>query len=93
LAHPSTTTVHTRRPGRCEDQPTTVRAALRACIENILAWLDPLARHPFAASFVPHWVGDLKPPPAAPNRTLLIVLIIIGSMLLWVGWECWRSGV
>ena len=60
LAKPSTTTMHTRRPGCCADQQTIVRAALRAYVENILAWLDPLDRHPFAASFVPHWVGDLK---------------------------------
>jgi hypothetical protein len=37
-----------------------VRAALRAYVENILAWLDPLERHPFAASFVPRWTGNLK---------------------------------
>lgn len=60
LARPSTTTVHTRRNGCCADQPTIVRAALRAYVENILAWLDPLERHPFAASFVPRWMGDLK---------------------------------
>jgi hypothetical protein len=42
------------------DRDAIVRAALRAYVENILAWLDPLERHPFAASFVPHWMGDLE---------------------------------
>jgi hypothetical protein len=42
------------------DRDAIVRAALRAYTENILAWLDPLDRHPFAASFVPRWIGDLQ---------------------------------
>ncbi|MDI3289337.1 hypothetical protein [Polyangium sp. 15x6] len=57
LPEPLTTTV---RPRRGADQDTIVRAALRAYVENILARLDPLDRHPFAASFVPHWTGDLR---------------------------------
>jgi hypothetical protein len=60
LPQPVTTTVHTRRPGCFAGQETIVRAALRAYVENILAWLDPLERHPFAASFVPRWTGNLK---------------------------------
>jgi hypothetical protein len=42
------------------DRDAIVRAALRAYVENILAWLDPLERHPFAASFVPCWTGNLE---------------------------------
>jgi hypothetical protein len=45
------------RPGR---RDAIVRAALRAYVENTLARLDPLDRHPFAASFVPRWTGNLK---------------------------------
>jgi len=53
--------VKPRRLGRLFfDRNAIVRAALRAYIENILAWLDPLDRHPFAAAFVPHWTGDLQ---------------------------------
>lgn len=55
------TTVQTRRPEYHRfylDQDAIVHAALRAYIENLLAWLDPLDRHPFAASFVPDWTGD-----------------------------------
>ncbi|MRG96075.1 hypothetical protein [Polyangium spumosum] len=55
--NPPTTTV---RPRRGVDQGTLVRAALRAYVENVLARLDPLDRHPFAASFVPRWTGDLE---------------------------------
>jgi hypothetical protein len=61
--HPPTTppSVRTRRPGsRFLDRDAIVHAALRAYVENVLAWLDPLDRHPFAASFVPRWTGDLK---------------------------------
>ena len=57
------TTVHTRRPEYRRfylDRDAIVRAALCAYIENLLAWLDPLDRHPFAASFVPRWTGDLE---------------------------------
>jgi hypothetical protein len=42
------------------DRNAIVRAALRAYVENIIAWLDPLDRHPFAAAFVPRWTGDLQ---------------------------------
>ncbi|MFO0755533.1 MAG: hypothetical protein U0359_03530 [Byssovorax sp.] len=50
-----------RRFGRILfDRDAIVRAALRAYVENIIAWLDPLERHPFAASFVPRWTGDLR---------------------------------
>ena len=50
-----------RRLGRLFfDRDAIVRAALRAYVENILAWLDPLDRHSFAASFVPRWTGDLR---------------------------------
>ncbi|TKD06384.1 hypothetical protein [Polyangium fumosum] len=59
----ATTTVHPRDPENLYfylDRDAIVRAALRAYIENTLAWLDPLDRHPFAASFVPHWTGDLS---------------------------------
>lgn len=53
--------VKPRRLGRLFfDRNAIVRAALRAYVENILAWLDPLDRHPFAASFVPCWKGDLQ---------------------------------
>lgn len=58
-----TTTVHPRCPGHrlfSLDRDAIVRAALRAYVENILAWLDPLDRHPFAASFVPRWTGNLQ---------------------------------
>ncbi|MDI3289430.1 hypothetical protein [Polyangium sp. 15x6] len=37
-----------------------VRAALRAYVENILAPLDPLARHVLTACVVPKWTGDLQ---------------------------------
>jgi hypothetical protein len=58
----TTSTVHTQNPEYrfFLDRDAIVRAALRAYIENVLAWLDPLDRHPFAASFVPRWTGDLK---------------------------------
>jgi len=62
LSGPPTTppSVRPRRRGRLFfDRGAIVRAALRAYVESILAWLDPLDRHPFAASFVPHWMGDL----------------------------------
>ena len=53
--------VRPRRLGRLVfDRDAIVRAALRAYVENILAWLDPLDRHSFAASFVPRWTGDLQ---------------------------------
>jgi hypothetical protein len=53
--------VRPRPLGRfCLDRDAIVRAALRAYVENILAWVDPLERHPFAASFVPRWTGDRK---------------------------------
>ena len=53
--------VRPRRLGRLFfDRDAIVRAALRACVENIFARLDPLERHPFAASFVPRWTGDLQ---------------------------------
>src|SRR5262249_14392804 len=53
--------VKPRRLGRCFfDRDAIVRAALRAYVENVLAWLDPLERHPFAAAFVPRWTGDLQ---------------------------------
>jgi hypothetical protein len=59
----STTTVHTRNPEYRRyfylDQDAIVRAALRAYVENIFACLDPLDRHPLAASFDPRWTGDL----------------------------------
>jgi hypothetical protein len=58
---PTTPSVRPRRLGCLFfDRDTIVRAALRAYIENILAWLDPQGRHPYAASFVPRWMGDLK---------------------------------
>lgn len=58
----STTTVHSRNSTYRTyfDRDAIVRAALRAYIENIFAQLDPLDRHPFAASFVPQWTGDLQ---------------------------------
>ncbi|MFO0757842.1 MAG: hypothetical protein U0359_15205 [Byssovorax sp.] len=50
-----------RRFGRIFfDRDAIVRAALRAYVENIFARVDPLDRHPFAASFVPRWTGDLQ---------------------------------
>jgi len=53
--------VRPRRLGRLFfDRDAIVRAALRAYVENVLAWLDPLDRHSFAASFVPRWTGDLR---------------------------------
>jgi hypothetical protein len=53
--------VRSRRLGRLVfDRDAIVRAALRAYVENILAWLDPLDRHSFASSFVPRWTGDLQ---------------------------------
>jgi len=61
--NPPTTTVHTQNPEYRRfyvDQGAIVHAALRAYIENVLAWLDPLDRHPLAASFVPRFTGDLK---------------------------------
>jgi len=57
------TTVRTRDPEYRRfylDRDAIVHAALRAYIENVLARLDPLDRHPFAASFVPDWTGDLS---------------------------------
>ncbi|MDC3962249.1 hypothetical protein [Polyangium jinanense] len=42
------------------DRDAIVRAALRAYVEGILAHLDPLRRHRFAASFYPRWLGDLR---------------------------------
>ena len=59
MPHPPTTPprVYARRR---LDRDAIVRAALRAYIENVLAWLDPLDRHPFAAPFVSRWTGDVK---------------------------------
>lgn len=57
LPKPLESTVHVNRGS---DKKTISRAALRAYIENILAWLDPLDRHPFAASFAPRWTGNLE---------------------------------
>ncbi len=42
------------------DRDTIVRAALRAYVEVILAWLDPLERHPFPPCADPNWTGDLR---------------------------------
>ena len=42
------------------DRDAIVRAALRAYVENILAWLDPLRRHRFTAFYAPDWTGDLQ---------------------------------
>lgn len=57
LPDPLESTVHVNRGS---NKKTICRAALRAYIENMLAWLDPLDRHPFAASFAPRWTGNLE---------------------------------
>jgi len=42
------------------DRDAIVRAALRAYVEVILAYLDPLERYEFMPRLVPNWTGDLK---------------------------------
>ena len=42
------------------DRDAIVRAALRAYVEVILAWVDPLERHQFPACADPNWTGDLQ---------------------------------
>ncbi|MEP7125936.1 MAG: hypothetical protein ABJE95_33700 [Byssovorax sp.] len=41
------------------DRDAIVRAAKRACVEAVLAQLDPRERYPFTACIVPRWEGDL----------------------------------
>jgi hypothetical protein len=42
------------------DRDAIVRAAKRACMEAVLARLDPLERYPFTACIIPRWKGDLE---------------------------------
>ena len=62
VPNPPTTSIRTQSRDESDffDRDAIVRAALRAYIENIFAQLDPLDRHPFAASFIPRWTGDLQ---------------------------------
>lgn len=42
------------------DRDAIVRAALRAYVESLLAWVDPLERHKFAVADCAAWTGDLE---------------------------------
>jgi hypothetical protein len=42
------------------ERDAIVRAAKRACVEAVLAQLDPLKRFPFTVCVVPRWKGDVK---------------------------------